>query len=140
MPVGEMPEGTTICSLEEKCGDRGKIAKASGNYALIIAHNPDTGRTRVKLPSGSKKLIPSTNRAIIGLFHFFRFVHFHKQTAISSDLVMILLVFCDKLKSSLYAAFNFFMLRLEPLRTQLTFLNYLLYFLHFFNCFKIIPI
>lgn len=67
MPVGTMPEGTTISSLEEKCGDRGKLAKASGNYALVIAHNRDTGKTRVKLPSGSKKLIPSTNRAIIGI-------------------------------------------------------------------------
>merc|ERR1719466_618319 len=52
MPVGQMPEGTTVSSLEEKMGDRGKLAKASGNYALIIAHNPDTGKTRVKLPSG----------------------------------------------------------------------------------------
>merc|ERR1712096_284593 len=67
MPVGQMPEGTTVSSLEEKMGDRGKLAKASGNYALIIAHNPDTGKTRVKLPSGSKKLIPSTNRAVIGI-------------------------------------------------------------------------
>jgi ribosomal protein L2 len=25
-----MPEGTVICNLEEKNGDRGKIAKASG--------------------------------------------------------------------------------------------------------------
>merc|ERR1719427_2589072 len=62
-----MPEGTTVSSLEEKMGDRGKLAKASGNYALIIAHNPDTGKTRVKLPSGSKKLIPSTNRTVIGI-------------------------------------------------------------------------
>jgi len=62
-----MPEDTTVCSLEEKCGDRGTLAKASGKYALIISHNWDTGKTRVKLPSGSKKLIPSTNRAIVGI-------------------------------------------------------------------------
>ena len=30
MPVGQMPEGTTVSSLEEKMGDRGKLAKASG--------------------------------------------------------------------------------------------------------------
>merc|ERR1711881_658860 len=32
----------------------GKIAKASGGYCTIVAHNTDTGRTRVKLPSGIK--------------------------------------------------------------------------------------
>ena len=67
MPIGQMPEGTIVCNLEEKTGDRGKLARASGNYATVIAHNPDTNRTRVKLPSGSKKVIPSANRAMIGL-------------------------------------------------------------------------
>merc|ERR1739842_202745 len=62
-----MPEGTIICNLEEKTGDRGKVARTSGNYATVIAHNPDTKRTRVKLPSGAKKVIPSANRAMIGI-------------------------------------------------------------------------
>jgi large subunit ribosomal protein L8e len=51
-----MPEGTIVCSVEEKLGDRGKLAKASGNYATVIAQNPDAHKTRVKLPSGSKKV------------------------------------------------------------------------------------
>jgi len=67
MPIGQMPEGTIVCSLEEKTGDRGRIAKASGGYCTIVAHNTDTGRTRVKLPSGIKKLYSSKNRAILGL-------------------------------------------------------------------------
>ena len=62
-----MPEGTIISNLEEKTGDRGRIARGSGNYAIVIAHNPDTKRTRVKLPSGTKKVIPSANRAMVGL-------------------------------------------------------------------------
>ena len=33
----------------------------------IVSHNPDTKRTRVKLPSGSKKVLPSANRAMIGI-------------------------------------------------------------------------
>lgn len=45
-----------MCGVEEKLGDRGKLAKASGNYATIIAQNPDAHKTRVKLPSGSKKV------------------------------------------------------------------------------------
>ncbi|XP_041355553.1 60S ribosomal protein L8 isoform X2 [Gigantopelta aegis] len=67
LPVGMMPEGTIVCSLEEKTGDRGKLARASGNYATVISHNPDTKRTRVKLPSGSKKAMPSANRAMVGI-------------------------------------------------------------------------
>merc|ERR1712228_1060894 len=38
MPIGHMPEGTIVCNLEEKTGDRGKLARASGNYATVIAH------------------------------------------------------------------------------------------------------
>merc|ERR1712029_366238 len=67
MPIGQMPGGTIISNLEEKTGDRGRIARASGDYATVIAHNPDTKRTRVKLPSGTKKVIPSTNRAMVGI-------------------------------------------------------------------------
>ncbi|KAF6269776.1 ribosomal protein L8 [Rhinolophus ferrumequinum] len=35
LPVGTMPEGTIVCCLEEKPGDRGKLARASGNYATV---------------------------------------------------------------------------------------------------------
>lgn len=66
LPVGTMPEGTIVCCLEEKPGDRGKLARASGNYATVISHNPETKKTRVKLPSGSKKVISSANRAVVG--------------------------------------------------------------------------
>lgn len=66
LPVGVMPEGTIVCCLEEKTGDRGRLARSSGNYATIVSHNLETKRTRVKLPSGSKKVIPSANRAMVG--------------------------------------------------------------------------
>ena len=67
LPIGELPEGTIVCALEEKYGDRGRLCRASGNYAQIVAHNPDTKKTRVKLPSGTKKILDSSNRAMIGL-------------------------------------------------------------------------
>ncbi|XP_025249500.1 60S ribosomal protein L8 isoform X4 [Theropithecus gelada] len=51
----------------KKPGDRGKLARASGNYATVISHNPETKKTRVKLPSGSKKVISSANRAVVGV-------------------------------------------------------------------------
>lgn len=65
-PVGELPEGTIVCNLEAKQGDRGTLARASGDFALIVSHNLETGFTRVKLPSGSRKVIPSTCRGMVG--------------------------------------------------------------------------
>jgi len=67
LPLSSMPEGTIICNVEEKIGDRGSLARASGNYATIIGHNPDDGKTRIKLPSGAKKVVPSLVRATIGI-------------------------------------------------------------------------
>lgn len=41
----------------QKAGDRGSLARASGDYVIVVAHNPDAGITRVKLPSGAKKVL-----------------------------------------------------------------------------------
>ena len=35
LPVGAMPEGTTICNVEEKIGDRGRMARASGELMIM---------------------------------------------------------------------------------------------------------
>lgn len=101
-PIGEMPEGTIICNVEEartptavwplhlmstlllrlsasnescdfqhvlevsalnllqKAGDRGSLARASGDYCIVVAHNAETGVSRIKLPSGSKKVSSRT--------------------------------------------------------------------------------
>jgi len=67
LPIGVMPEGTIICNIEVNVGDRGVIARASGDYGLIISHNPDTGFSRIKLPSGAKKVVPSGCRAMVGI-------------------------------------------------------------------------
>jgi large subunit ribosomal protein L8e len=67
LPLSEMPEGTVICNLEEKAGDRGSVAKCSGNYCTIISHNPETKKSRVRLPSGNKKTLNSACRAMVGL-------------------------------------------------------------------------
>merc|ERR1712203_318274 len=58
--------GTVICNLEQKAGDRAKLAKASGDYAIVVAEGMYTGLTRLKLPSGSKKVLSSTCRAMVG--------------------------------------------------------------------------
>lgn len=62
-----MPEGTIVCNVEGKKGDRGMFARASGNYATIIAQNPDEGVTRIRLPSGHKKIVPASARAMVGI-------------------------------------------------------------------------
>jgi len=67
LPIGNMPEGTIICNLERQPGDGGGVARCSGNYSTIISHNPDEGITRVRLPSGAKKALSSTCRAMVGI-------------------------------------------------------------------------
>jgi large subunit ribosomal protein L8e len=52
---------------EAKIGDRGVFARASGEYAVVVSHDLDKGTTRLRLPSGSKKTVKSTCRAMIGL-------------------------------------------------------------------------
>merc|ERR1711935_261807 len=67
MKLGNIPEGTAICMLEEKSGDRGRVARASGTSAVIVGHAEDGKRSRIRMPSGSRKTIPSTCRAIVGI-------------------------------------------------------------------------
>jgi len=67
LPVAAMPEGTVVCNVEAKMGDRGKLARCSGDYATIVGQNADEGKTRIKLPSGMKKVIPNSCRATVGI-------------------------------------------------------------------------
>ena len=67
LPLRQVPEGTICCNLESARGDRGKFAKCSGDYAVVISHDEDKGLTRVRLPSGGKKSIPSDGRCQIGI-------------------------------------------------------------------------
>lgn len=67
LPVGTLPEGSVVSNCEERPGDRGVLARASGDYATIISHNPDTNQTRLRLPSGAKKIVQSDSRATIGI-------------------------------------------------------------------------
>lgn len=65
--IGTVPEGTVICNIEETPGDRGKLARASGDFATVIAHNKDSFQTRIRLPSGAKKTLSAECRAQIGI-------------------------------------------------------------------------
>jgi len=67
LPLAGMPEGTIICNVEAKTGDRGTLARCSGDYSTIISHSDDGARTRIRLPSGAKKTVSGSCRATIGL-------------------------------------------------------------------------
>jgi len=67
LPLAKMPEGTVMSMCEEKSSDRGRMARASGTSCMVVGHSDDVKKTRVRLPSGSRKTIPSTCRAIIGI-------------------------------------------------------------------------
>jgi large subunit ribosomal protein L8e len=67
MPIAKMPEGTVISMCEEKAADRGRLARAGGTSCMVVGHSDDGKKTRVRLPSGSRKTIPSTCRALVGI-------------------------------------------------------------------------
>jgi len=48
-------------------GDRGCFSKASGTYCTIIGHSENGEKTRVRLPSGSRKTIAGACRATVGV-------------------------------------------------------------------------
>jgi len=67
LPLKELPEGTIVCNVEGKLGDRGTLARASGDYCIIVSHRPETQETRIKLPSGHKKRVKWHCRAMVGI-------------------------------------------------------------------------
>lgn len=61
-----MPRCARVCvfgSAESKAGDRGKIARASGDYGIVNSHDLEKATIRIRLPSGSKNTLQSTCRA-----------------------------------------------------------------------------
>lgn len=46
LPVRAIPEGGVVCNVEHHMGDRGVFARCSGDYAIVISHNPDNGTSR----------------------------------------------------------------------------------------------
>jgi large subunit ribosomal protein L8e len=67
MPIGKMPEGTVISQCEEKAADRGRLARAGGTSCMVVGHSDDGKKTRLRLPSGSRKTVPSACRAVVGI-------------------------------------------------------------------------
>jgi large subunit ribosomal protein L8e len=67
LPLKSIPEGSSVCNIEKYQGDRGVFARTSGTFAVIVSHSDDDNKTKIKLPSGSKKTITSDARAMLGI-------------------------------------------------------------------------
>ena len=65
LPLSKIPDGTLVSNVELRIGDGGKIARRSGTYAMVIAHEGD--KVVLKLPSGAVKRIDGRCRATIGV-------------------------------------------------------------------------
>jgi len=67
LPLNKCPEGTVVSMVEEKAGDRGSLARAGGTSCIIVGHSDDGKKTRVRLPSGTRKTLLSSCRALVGI-------------------------------------------------------------------------
>eukprot|EP00922_Rhytidocystis_sp_ex-Travisia-forbesii_P020610 GHVS01030290.1.p1 GENE.GHVS01030290.1~~GHVS01030290.1.p1 ORF type:complete len:261 (+),score=34.56 GHVS01030290.1:103-885(+) len=67
LPVGKLPEGTVVSNVESKIGNRGDLARTSGVCATVVGHSEDGKKTRIRLPSGTRKTLVSTARAMVGI-------------------------------------------------------------------------
>lgn len=62
--VQNIPDGTTVCNIERRYGDGGKLVRAAGGGATVFSHG-DEGVV-IKLPSGRKTTLNPKNRAMVG--------------------------------------------------------------------------
>ncbi len=64
LPLGSIPDGTLVSNVEVKPFDGGRLVRAAGTGALVVAH---TGReVTVQLPSGAFRSLLATCRAQVG--------------------------------------------------------------------------
>lgn len=65
LPLGQIVPGSLVCNLELLPGDGGKLVKASGTYATVIAHVIEG--TQVKLPSGKSLYLKNECLGTLGI-------------------------------------------------------------------------
>jgi len=64
LPLGRIPDGTLVSNLEVKPFDGGRLVRAAGTSALVVAHTGS--EVTVQLPSGAFKQFLATCRAEVG--------------------------------------------------------------------------
>lgn len=62
-----IPEGFSVHSVEYVLNDGGKIGFVAGAFCSIVNHRKESNQTVIRMPSGTKKLLTSDARAVIGL-------------------------------------------------------------------------
>ncbi|MGC9443585.1 MAG: 50S ribosomal protein L2 [Candidatus Methanospirareceae archaeon] len=67
VPLRCIPEGIALCNLESRPNDGGKFVRSSGGSATLVAHEHETGRSLIAMPSGQKKWLSSECFATIGV-------------------------------------------------------------------------
>jgi large subunit ribosomal protein L2 len=65
LSLGQIIAGSLVCNLELLPGDGGKLVKASGTYATVIAHTSEG--TLVKLPSGKSLYLKNECLGTLGI-------------------------------------------------------------------------
>jgi large subunit ribosomal protein L2 len=64
LPLSKIPDGTLISNIEVKPFDGGRLVRAAGTSALLVAHT--AGEVTIELPSGSLKQVLAACRAQVG--------------------------------------------------------------------------
>lgn len=67
LPLRNIPDGVNVINVEHNQGDKGEYARTSGTSATVIGHSVSGRKTRLRLPSGARKTVKSTCRAMIGI-------------------------------------------------------------------------
>ncbi len=65
LPLGKIASGTIVCNIESQPGDGGKLVRASGAYATVVAHTPDGSILR--FPSGKAVTKNDDCRVTVGV-------------------------------------------------------------------------
>jgi large subunit ribosomal protein L2 len=66
LPLSKIAVGTFVFNIELKPMKGSALVRSAGSYAEVVAQDPDTGVTQIKLPSGEIRKVHSTCWATVG--------------------------------------------------------------------------
>lgn len=66
LPLFKIPVGTFVFNIELKPGKGSALVRSAGSYAEVVAQDPDTKMTQIKLPSGEIRKVYNTCWATVG--------------------------------------------------------------------------
>jgi large subunit ribosomal protein L2 len=66
LPLSKIAVGTFVFNIELKPGKGAALVRSAGNYAEVVAQDPDAGVAQIKLPSGEIRKVHNTCWATVG--------------------------------------------------------------------------